>query len=600
MDEAAAAPSGYSSSPRASSLRASPKGPRPFASPLRGGGGGGGLNGGLSGPLLTTAAAAQDVHYADPYAQEPAGVANGHARLKEEHDDMEELEVVGREDKAGGSGAAAAESGASGAAAGLVGGSGMEFIEKIHLPAGAERTVRRANRCLDCGPRLWARMPGLGGAKGTYANVTLLALCWALSYSTITSTLTTTAVAARALIADQGWVTLAVGAVFIGSAVIVVPVALSMHLFGRRIGFMIGCAMGMLGAGLSTAAMYRGNFALLVVGSLLLGGALGHAQFYRFAAADVSTLHFRSKAISLVLAGGIIAAVLSKSTRNWIPEHEFAGTYISMILLFAANLLPLFFIDFSTPEEVEPAELEEWFKKAATITTDGVVVKLRLKHYRSDEQTGPARSLIAILLQPECLVSILLASLAYGAMLFIMTPLPLAMIERSFSFNQAALVIQLHMLAMFIPALFTGHLMSTFGTFAVTLTGNVLFVVAIIFMITGQHYFNYMVGMLFLGVAWNFMFIGATNRFTTTYRFSETSKAQALNDTLVSGAAAVASVFSGSARDDLGWKGVQWLALIFLVLGIVLSVGLQLVHSINKRKKGLTDRRWSGERNLPA
>jgi len=340
------------------------------------------------------------------------------------------------------------------------------------------------------------------------------------------------------LATDKSLATLPVSTMWIGTAMTTLPASLLMRWYGRRTGFMLGGLFGVGGALVAARALSLGNFWLFAFGTFLIGAWVAHAQLYRLAAADTATLEFRPRAISLVLAGGVIAGYfgpqIAKWSVDWVPETLYMGSYYAVAILAGLSIVMLTQIDIPRPTP--------------------------------DEVRGEVRPLRKIVAQPALIVAVLAAMVGYGVMNLLMTGTPLAMVGHHHPFSDAATVIQWHVVAMFLPSFFTGSIINRFGVLPVILVGALLDFLAIGAALAGASFLNFWVGLVLLGVGWNFMFIGGSTLLTTTYSTAERPKTQGLNEFLVFGTAVTASLMSGQVLHYLGWSTVLMMALPFLTL----------------------------------
>ncbi len=383
----------------------------------------------------------------------------------------------------------------------------------------------------------------------TVRNVAVLAVCQALTMSCLSLLMTVSAVVGDMLAADPKLATFPLALMFLAVLGSTIPASFFMQRFGRRAGFTLGAAAGFLGALICAAAIWLGSFVLLCVGSLFLGAMAVHGGFYRFAAADTASEAFRPKAISLVMAGGIGAAILgpelAKHTRTLFEPLLFFGGYLAIAGLNVLVGLLLRLIDIPRPPR-------------RTRATSG-------------------RPLLEIATQPVFLVAVLAAMVGYGAMNLIMVPTPLAMLGCDHPFEIAALVIQLHVLGMYAPSFVTGHLIQRFGHLPILATGVLLILACVAVNLAGVEVAHFSIALIFLGIGWNFLFVGGTALVTTTYRVEEKAKVQALNDTLVWGTVAATAFSSGALYNALGWEAVNLavVAPLLLVLAAIAWKGLR-------------------------
>ena len=334
---------------------------------------------------------------------------------------------------------------------------------------------------------------------------------------------------------DKSLATLPVSGFMVGVAAGAIPAAMLMRRLGRRTGFIIGSAFGILAGLIAGSAVVAGSFAGFVVGLATAGFAGAFVQQYRFAAADAGSPAFRAKAISWVLAGGVAAAVIGPQTviftRDLLDPVPFAGAFFAFSVLAFAGMAAVAFLG----GEARGAP-------------------------RAETRVG-GRSLGEIVRQPRFIVALICGIGAYSAMSLLMTAAPLAMVHFHLGQNNAALGIQWHVLAMFAPSFVTGSLIARFGKEPIIAVGLALLTACALVALAGVELMNFWLALILLGVGWNFGFIGATAMLTETYRPEEKSKVQGLNDFLVFGSVALASLSSGRLFSTVGWERINWVAL---------------------------------------
>jgi MFS family permease len=307
---------------------------------------------------------------------------------------------------------------------------------------------------------------------------------------------------------------------------------------GRRLGFIVGALFAVAGAVICSYAIWINDFWVFAAGTFVIGLNGGFAQYYRFAAADVAAESFKARAISLVVAGGIVAAfvgpALVRLTADMLAPVMFLGSYVTLIFVAVAAIGVLAFLDIP-----------------------------RL----SDEQIhDPGRPLSVIMRQPVFLVAVVGGMVGYAVMSLVMTATPIAMVGCGFAVGDAAGAIQWHVLAMFAPSLVTGTLISRFGVLNVMLAGFALLTVCVAVALSGVAIENFVIALIALGLGWNFSFVGASTLLTDAYMPAERAKTQAANDFLVFGSVATASLSSGAVLQLFGWESVQLVALPFLAV----------------------------------
>jgi MFS family permease len=374
--------------------------------------------------------------------------------------------------------------------------------------------------------------------KAARRNVLVLALCQALAMTgTSIQFLTASLVGDMLLVGGKGLATLPVSLQMTGAMCATIPASLLMARIGRRLGFTLGTMIGATGAAIAAAAIFAGSFALFCLGTMLVGCYQGFSIFYRFAAADTADVAFKPKAVSLVMAGGIIAALLGPETAKWsrslFEPMLFAGCYVVIIALCLATAALLQFVRIPRPAAVSLSGGE------------------------------PLRRIVR---RPAFLAAAASGMIAYAVMNFVMTATPLAVIGCGFPFADAAFVIQWHVLGMYAPSFFTGHLIARFGHARVMLTGVALLAAALIINLTGISLAHFWLGLLLLGLGWNLLFVGASALLTTTHTAEERAKVQATNDFLVFGMVSLGSFSSGAVIGHFGWTWVNLLPLPLLLV----------------------------------
>ena len=343
---------------------------------------------------------------------------------------------------------------------------------------------------------------------------------------------------------DKSLATVPITAFNVGTALIALPAAMLMHRIGRRLGFMTGASIAICGMLIAGSALMVANFWMFALGLMFIGGGNSFTQQYRFAAADQGDEKFRVKAISWVLAGGVGAAVIGPQVvifaRDLLAPVEFAGAYFAGVGLLLCGIIILSFLKFENPMS---------------------------KQERASADTG--RPLLEIITQPRFMVSLICAIGSYTLMAFVMTGAPLAMIGCGISITDSTLGIQWHVMAMFGPSFFTGHLIARFGKERVVATGLCILIACAFVALSGLELWKFWLALILLGVGWNFGFIGATAMLTDCYRPEEKSKAQGANDFLLFGSVAFASFMSGQTYNAFGWSGLNYVIFPVVVLCLI-------------------------------
>ena len=331
-------------------------------------------------------------------------------------------------------------------------------------------------------------------------------------------------------LAPSAWLaTLPITAYVAGGALFAGLVGRHQRAWGRQRAFQLGLCVAIATTALCAWAALSGQFWLLVAGTLLAGYYNANAGLYRFAATELVEPPFKEKAISWVLAGGILGAVagpnLARLTRTALPV-EFVAAYAALAGVALASLLTISFIRF--PPLVLPTP------------------------------AAPGRKLAEIAAQPVFIVAAVACALGYGVMNLLMAATPIAMAMCTHPFENTALVLEWHVLGMFVPSFFTGSLIKRFGALRVMALGLVLEASCIAVALSGVELMRFLVALFTLGVGWNFLFIGGTALFTQAYRPEEKTKAQAALDTIIFSTMTITSFSSGALVTTQGWT---WLNL---------------------------------------
>ncbi|MBL8342174.1 MAG: MFS transporter [Rubrivivax sp.] len=365
-------------------------------------------------------------------------------------------------------------------------------------------------------------------------HLLLLALCQGLFLTNNVVFITINGLVGLAL-APVGWLaTLPVTGYVVGAAISAPLVARIQRQLGRKRSFQIGLLVAAGSAALCALAISTRQFWLLVTATLIAGFYSANAALYRFAGPELVGPAHKEKAISLVLAGGILGAFigpnLASSTRQML-EVPFAGAYVALVGVALLSLLALSFIEF--PRHVPPAP-----------------------------GAGTGRSVAELARQPTFVVAIAAGALGYGVMNLLMAATPLAMQQCRHPFESAALVLEWHVLGMFVPGFFTGHLIKRFGALPIMGVGVLLNLGCVVVALSGVDVMQFLLALTALGVGWNFLFTGATTLFTTTYRPEEKNKAQGTMDMCVFATMAVTSFASGALVTTQGWTLLNYGSLL--------------------------------------
>lgn len=362
--------------------------------------------------------------------------------------------------------------------------------------------------------------------KSMHRQVFLLASAQALFQTASVLVMTVGGLAGAQISPRPALATLPIASMFLGTALTTFPASMWMAKVGRRAGFVSGALLGFAGGVTGAAGVWLGSLALLSAGTFLVGSYQAFAQFYRFAAGEVADDAFRPRAISFVLAGGIVAALLGPMLGRLggpLLEPQYVGSFLLMaaVSLFAAGALLGVRVPAAPPQEGDAPQGRPW------------------------------RSIV---LQPGYLVALFGAATGYGIMILAMTATPIAMVHHHHELSAAASVIQLHVLGMFLPSFFTGALIARFGVLRIMLAGLALLTGHVLMTLTGTSFGSFAGALVLLGLGWNFLYVGGTALLTTTYSAVEKGRAQATNDMTIFVVGLACSFSAGALQHALGWK----------------------------------------------
>lgn len=344
--------------------------------------------------------------------------------------------------------------------------------------------------------------------------------------------------------------TLPIAAYSIGSLLMLFPASMIMQRFGRRAGFLVGAELGFIGALIGVFAIYQQSFLIFCVSAAFTGFYQAFANFYRFAAADTGRPSIRPKAVSWVMLGGLASALLGAQfvleTKDLLAPAFYAGAFLATSVLAILSMVVLYFVD---------------------------VPHSPVHRYDNPDGQAP-RPLRKILRQTKIQIAILTGTISHGVMMFGMTAVPIAMIACNHSIGDAAGVIQIHLLAMYLPGFFTGQLINRFGVERVMLTGLLLLVIAGSIALGGVELSRFAVAMGLLGLGWNLSFVGATALLIQCYRPSERGLVQGFNEIVVFGFVALAAIMAGPILKWGGWSGINITLMPFVLASIALVIWL--------------------------
>lgn len=371
-----------------------------------------------------------------------------------------------------------------------------------------------------------------------HRQVLILAISQALFQTVSVMVMTIGGLAGGQIASSPQWATLPIATMFLGTAAMTFPASMWMARVGRRAGFMAGAALGVGGGLVAAVGISSASLPLLAFGTFLVGSFQAFAQFYRFAASEVADDSFRPRAISLVMAGGVVAALAGPMLARVggpILRPEYLGSFLILAVV--------------------------------ALVACAVLLGLRVPPpAHATAEHGKGRPWQQIVAQPAYLAALFGAATGYGIMILAMTATPLAMVHHHHALGTAATVIQLHVLGMFLPSFVTGSLIARFGVLRIMLTGVLLFVGHVLMTLTGTGFGSFASALVLLGVGWNFMYVGGTTLLTSTYSPAERSRAQGINDMSIFVVGLTCSFSAGGLLEALGWQTmnlvlIPWLAL---------------------------------------
>ncbi len=381
-------------------------------------------------------------------------------------------------------------------------------------------------------------------------NVLILVLAQAILGAQMPMIFVVGGLAGQSLASNICFATLPISLIVLGSMLSATPISALMQKFGRNAGFFVGALGGSLGAGISAFGLMMNSFPLFLLGSLLSGVYMSAQGFYRFAATDTASEEFQPRAISYVMAGGLVSAVIGPQLVKLTADAlvvTFLGTYLAVILLNVAGSLLFLFLDIPKPPLPAP-------------------------------DSPRARSRMELLKTPRIAVAIICAMVSYALMNLVMTSTPLAVVGCGFDKANAADIVTAHVLAMFAPSFFTGHLINRFGVERVVAAGLLILGAAGMVGLAGVELEHFFVALVLLGLGWNFGFIGATTMLAAAHRPEERGRVQGMNDMIVFGCVTIASLASGGLMNCSGGSAVEgWSAVNMAMVPFLMLAGGALI-----------------------
>ena len=390
-----------------------------------------------------------------------------------------------------------------------------------------------------------------GALKAGYRNARILAICQGLFTCAISIDLTLTALTGYQLAPDKSLATLPFALITVAGAVVTWFAAFLIQRLGRRLSFALGALAGAIGGAISVWSVFHGHFWSFCLGTAGVGVFQAFAQYYRLAAADAVGPERKSKAISTVLTGGVIAAVLGPALAAWskdlFPTALFSGAYLMVALLSLLSMIVLL----AFYRDVEH-----------TAAADAV----------TDVPQAPPRSTGEIARQPVFIAALANNVVGSMVMMFIMTAAPLAAVACHHGINDGANIIQWHLVGMYAPSFFAGHLIKRFGLGPMVLCGVMLNLACAVIAMASTSLPAFYVALLCLGIGWNFMFVGGTTLLAQSYRPNERARAQGLSEFLRYAATALATLAAGPLLEHYGWQALNIAILPLLAVCAILSM----------------------------
>ena len=375
-------------------------------------------------------------------------------------------------------------------------------------------------------------------------NVWVLVAAQAILGAQMPMVFTIAGLAGQSLASNPCWATLPISFMVIGSMLTATPLSALMQKYGRRAGFAVGAVGGMIGGAVGAWGLIQHSFLAFLIGALFTGVYMSAQGFYRFAATDTASDDFRPKAISYVMAGGLLSAVIGPQLVKVTADSmvvPFLGTYLAVIGLNAVGIFLFLFLRIPKP--------------AAAV-----------------EGAAKGRSRMELIRSPKIAVAVIVGTVSYALMNLVMTSSPLAVVGCGFAKSNAADIVTAHVLAMYAPSFFTGHIIARFGVEKVMAAGLVFLAGAGMVAFSGVTLPHFFGALMLLGLGWNFGFIGATTMLSGAHAVEERGRMQGMNDLILFGGVTLASISSGGLMNcsggtvQEGWHAVNLAMLPFLAL----------------------------------
>ena len=367
-------------------------------------------------------------------------------------------------------------------------------------------------------------------------NARVLALCQALYTSSVSIDLTLTGLVGYTLADDKAFATLPFSLITVAAALTTIFASFLMARIGRRAGFVLGAAVGAAGGAISVHAIFAHSFWMFCCGTATVGVFQAFAQYYRLAAADAVDTHAKSRAISTVLTGGVIAAVLGPAlaawSRDWLAPVTFAGSYALVTLLGLCSM-------------------------ALVLLAYRNVAPVSAQHSSTQQDTAAPRPLLRIVTQPIFVAALANNAIGYMVMMFVMTATPIAAVACGHTIGDGARIIQWHLVGMFAPSFFAARLIARFGVLRIIGAGIALSAACGAIALTATDLPHFYAALACLGVGWNFMFVGGSTLLAQSYRANERAKTQATSEFTTFACSALASLTAGQLLSRFGWAVVN-------------------------------------------
>ena len=396
-------------------------------------------------------------------------------------------------------------------------------------------------------------------STGLNLNKRLLIAAQALYVCCSAIGLTLSGLVGSLLAPSKEWATLPFALLTVATAISTLSVARAMSLHGRRPLFVAGSLCGAVGGGMAALAIVQGSFAMFCLANMLLGAFQACAQYYRFAVSEVVPADLRSRAIGHVVGAGLVAAIAGPTLATWardaVAPHTFAGSYLAVLVLALLSI--------------------------------GVLWHLRLDKPVAVHRTRQLAAVWRLIRLPGYRVAAANAAIGYTVMIFVMTATPLAVVDCGLSISSAGSVIQWHLLSMFAPGLFSGKLIARWGSSRVMLLGATLFAAGCGVALTGTSLAAFGIALALNGLAWNFMYVGATHALTQALEHQhpqDRALGQSMSEFFTFSLVALGSLLAGAVFNAFGWSHVNAVTLPLLGVGVLLTL-----WGVKSRKRGSTN-----------